>query len=76
MKEFIAYLVKNLVEHPDEVKVNVVDGEKRTIIEVEVAPEDVSRVVGRKGRTVNALRTIALTLGARLGRSVRLEVIN
>jgi hypothetical protein len=76
MQEFIAYLVKNLVENPDEVKVKVIDGERRTLIEVSVAKQDVARVIGRKGRTIDALRTIALDLGARMGRRVRVEVID
>jgi len=75
MKEFVAYLIKNLVDLPDAVDVNIVDGEQGTVVEVKVSPQDVGKIVGRQGRTIKALRTIAMTVGARVGRRVRLEVI-
>ena len=75
MKEFIAYLIKNLVDLPDAVDINIVENEQGTVVEVKVSPQDVGKVVGRQGRTVKALRTIAMTVGARVGRRVRLEVI-
>jgi hypothetical protein len=76
MKEFIAYLIKNLVDQPDAVDVQVVDGQQGTIIEVKVSPEDVAKVVGRQGRTIKSLRTLVMTVGARFGRRVRLELIH
>jgi len=76
MKEFIAYLIKNLVEQPADVQVDVIDKEQGVIVEVRVSSIDIARVVGKQGRTINALRTIALTVGARFGRKVRLELVN
>jgi uncharacterized protein len=76
MKEFIAYLIKNLVDQPEAVDVQVLDGEQGTIVEIRVSPADVAKVVGRQGRTIKSLRTIAMTVGARFGRRVRLEVIH
>jgi predicted RNA-binding protein YlqC (UPF0109 family) len=76
MKEFIAYLIKNLVDKPEAVDVQVFDGEQGTVVEIRVSPEDVAKVVGRQGRTIHSLRTIALTVGARFGRRVRLELIH
>jgi len=76
MKDFIAYLVKNLVELPNDVDVQVFDGEQGMIVEIRVAPNDVGKVVGKGGRTIQALRTLALTVGARFGRRVRLELLN
>lgn len=76
MKEFFAYLVKNLVDQPDAVEIQIVEGENGTLIEVRVSPDDVAKVVGRKGRIINSLRTIAMTVGARFGQRVRLELIN
>jgi predicted RNA-binding protein YlqC (UPF0109 family) len=75
MKEFVAYLIKNLVDLPDAVDVNIIDEEQGMMVEVRVSPEDVGKIVGRQGRTIKALRTIAMTVGARVGRRVRLEVI-
>ena len=76
MKEFIAYLIKNLVDKPDAVDVQIIDGQQGTIIEVRVADEDVAKVVGRQGKTIKSLRTIAITVGARYGRRVRLELVH
>lgn len=75
MKEFIAYLIKNLVDLPDAVDVNINEGEQGTVVEIKVSPQDVGKVVGRQGRTIKALRTVALTVGARVGRRVRVEVV-
>ena len=75
MKEFVAYLIKNLVDNPNAVDVQIVDGDQGTMVEVRVSPEDAAKVVGRQGRTIKALRTIAMTVGARFGRRVRLELI-
>lgn len=75
MKDFIGYLVKNLVDQPDAVEVQISEGEQGTKVEIRVSPEDVAKIVGRQGRTIKALRTIAMTVGARFGRRVRIEVM-
>ena len=76
MKEFIAYLIKNLVDQPDAVEVQIFDGQQGTVVEVKVSADDVAKVVGKQGRTIKSLRTIAMTVGARFGRRVRLELIH
>lgn len=75
MKEFVTYLIKNLVDQPDSVKVEVYEGEQTVVIEVRVAQDDVARVIGRQGNTIKALRTLAMTVAARFGRKVRLELV-
>ena len=75
MKEFVEYLVKNLVDKPDEVDVRCFEDEEKLRVEVRVSPDDVGKVVGKKGQTINALRTIAMMICARLGRRIRVEVI-
>lgn len=75
MKDFIAYLVKNLVDKPDAVDVKVIDEQEETKVEIRVSPEDIAKVVGRQGRTIKSLRTIAGTIGGRIGRRIRLEVL-
>jgi uncharacterized protein len=76
MKEFIAYLIKNIVDDPNAVEIAIEDQENTAIIAVRVSPNDVAKVVGKQGRTIKALRTIAMTLGARFGRRVRLQLLN
>ena len=74
MKEFIAYHIKNLVDQPEAVDVTLIDDQQGTTLAVRVAQEDVSKVVGRQGRTIQSLRTIAMIVGARFGIRVRLEL--
>jgi uncharacterized protein len=75
MKDFVEYLVKNLVDDASAVQVELHEGERGMIIEVRVAKPDIGKVVGRQGRTVQALRTLVQTIGARHGKRVRVEVI-
>lgn len=75
MEEFIAYLIKNMVNIPEQVDIRSVEGQSGLLIEIRVAPEDVGKVVGRKGNIIRSLRTLAITIGARLGRRIRLEII-
>ncbi len=76
MNDFIAYLVKNLVDDPESVKIDIFDGQKSTVVEVRVAEDDVAKIVGRQGKTIKALRTIALTVGSRFNKRVRLELVH
>jgi len=75
MKEFIEYLVKNLVDNPQNVEVFCNQGEKGWLFQVRVSPEDIGKVIGRKGLTIKALRTIVVSVYARLGHRVQLEIL-
>ena len=75
MEQFIAYLVKNIVNQPDLVDIRSMMGQSGLLIEIRVAPEDIGKVVGRKGNVIRSLRTLAMSIGARLGRRVHLEII-
>ena len=59
MKQLIEYLVKALVDEPDQVDIQEVPGEEATTYEVRVAPDDLGKVIGKQGRIANALRTVA-----------------
>lgn len=76
MHEFIAYLIKNLVDQPDAVEVKVIEADEGISVEVKVSANDVAKVVGRQGRTIKSLRTLAMIIGARFGRRVRLELVS
>lgn len=75
MKEFVEYLVKNLVDHPDQVKVDLFEGTAGLLVELRVAQEDVGKVIGRAGNTIKSIRTIVATVCAKLGKKMRLELI-
>lgn len=75
MKEFIEYIVKNLVDNPNSVEISCFEREQGVLVKVKVGNGDVGKVVGRKGLTIKALRTIVMTACARLGRRVRVELV-
>lgn len=75
MKEFIEYIVKNLVDDPTAVNVECFEGDKGFVVEVRVGATDIGKVVGKRGATINAIRTITMMICARLGRKVRVELV-
>ncbi|NQU17909.1 MAG: KH domain-containing protein [Candidatus Saganbacteria bacterium] len=75
MKDLIEYIVKSLVDKPDEVNINEVLGETVTVVEISVADEDVGKVIGKEGRIANALRTIAKAAGAKDKIRVSVEIL-
>ncbi len=75
MEDFVAYIIKNLVSKPEEVVVSSSSDQEKARIEIRVAQEDVGKVIGRRGNTINALRTIVRTVATRLGQKVQVELI-
>ena len=73
--DLVEYLVVNIVDNPDDVSLEVIDGADSSTIEVTVAEDDTAKVIGRHGRTIKSIRTIARALAARLGTSVEVEVL-
>jgi predicted RNA-binding protein YlqC (UPF0109 family) len=74
-KELIEYIVKSLVDYPDDVVVREVTGEKVVIIELSVAEADLGKIIGRYGRTLKAIRTLLYTTGLKTNKKVILELI-
>ena len=75
MKALVEMLARSLVDHPDAVGVRVVDAPQETVIEVQVAAEDVGKVIGRGGRVIKAIRTLARAAATRSGKRVNVEVL-
>lgn len=75
MKDFVAYIVKNLVANPDAVQVTEIAGTSTLVLELSVEKSDYGKIIGKEGRTINALRTIILVAAARKGLRVSLEVL-
>ena len=75
MKEFIEYVARALVDHPDDVKVDVLNDGGQTVIELHVHQEDMGRVIGKDGRVANALRMLLRMMAAREGQRVQLEIL-
>jgi len=75
MKALIEYMAKALVDDPDSVRVEEIEGTSATIYELRVAPDDMGRVIGKQGRVANAMRVILRAAAARQGRRVTLEIV-
>ena len=75
-KELVEFVVKSLVDAPDEVSVNVIEGEKSTILELKVAQKDVGKVIGKQGRIAKAIRTILSASATRDGKRATLEILD
>lgn len=73
--DLVEYLIVNIVDDVDAVSLEVIDGVDSSTIEVTVAEDDVAKVIGRHGRTIKAVRTLARALAARLGTAVEIEVL-
>lgn len=75
MKELIEYIARSLVDKPEDVQVNEVDGEQVTVLELKVAREDLGKVIGRQGRTARAMRTILGAASIRANKRAVLEIL-
>jgi hypothetical protein len=75
MQDFVEYVVKGLVNHPEAVTVTPVAREGTTIYEVRLHPEDVGKVIGRQGMTINAIRSLLLSGSAKKGVRCSLEIV-
>jgi predicted RNA-binding protein YlqC (UPF0109 family) len=75
-KDLVEYIAKSLVDNPNSVEVNVIEGEKSTILELKVAQEDIGKVIGKSGRIARAIRTILSAAAAKTEKRVVLEILD
>ncbi len=75
-KELVSYMAKALVDDPDGVEVNIIEGEKSTILELKVSPGDIGKVIGKHGRIAKAIRTILGASASKTGKRVVLEILD
>lgn len=75
IKELIEYVAKALVDHPEQVRVEEIDGAHSIIFELRVAPTDMGRVIGKSGRVANAIRSLLAVSAARSGKRAILEIV-
>jgi predicted RNA-binding protein YlqC (UPF0109 family) len=77
MDDLLAYIARGLVDDPRAVKVDTFEEDDGTVVyELTVADDDVGKIIGRHGRTVNALRTVMRACATRHGRRVLLDVVD
>jgi len=75
VQSFLEYVVKGLVAHPDAVTITPVEREGTTVYELRLHPQDVGRVIGRQGMTINAVRSLLLAGSAKKGLRCSLEIV-
>lgn len=75
-KDLVEYIAKSLVDNPGNVEVNVIEGEKSTILELKVSPDDIGKVIGKSGRIARAIRTILSAAAAKTEKRVVLEILD
>jgi hypothetical protein len=76
MKDLVEAIAKALVDYPDQVQVRAIEGKEVTIFELRVAPSDTGKIIGRQGRTVDAMRGILNAVGAKLRKRFVLEILD
>lgn len=76
MKELVEVIAKSLVDNPNEVSVNEIQGEQSIILELKVAPEDMGKVIGKQGRIAKAIRTVVKAAAIKDDKKVVVEIID
>ncbi len=76
LKDLLEYLAKSLVDHPDEVRVEVTETDTTVVLELSVAKDDVGKVIGKQGRIARAVRTIIKASAVRDGKRAIVEIVD
>ena len=72
----LEYVASWLVDHPEDVSISEAEGERGPVLEIAVNPEDIGKIIGKQGRIIRALRTVARAAAQRDGESVSVEVVD
>jgi hypothetical protein len=75
MRGLIEQIAKALVDEPEQVSVQEVDGEEASVLELRVSPNDLGKVIGKQGRTARSMRTILSAAGMKLHKRFQLEIL-
>ncbi len=75
-KEVVEYIVKSLVDRPDQVELREIEGDKSTILELRVPKDDMGKVIGKHGRIARAIRTVMTAASVKSGKRVVLEILD
>lgn len=75
MKSLVENMAKALVDKPEDVVINEIDGEKTTVFELRVSASDLGKVIGKQGKTARAMRTILSAAGTKIGKRCVLEIL-
>ncbi len=75
-KSLLEFIVKALVDHPDEISIKTIEGEKTSIMELKVHNDDIGKVIGKEGRIAMAMRTLLSAVTSKSGKRVKLEILD
>jgi hypothetical protein len=75
MKNLVQFMAEALVDHPEQVNVNAVEGENSVILELKVAPDDIGKVIGKGGQTAKAMRKILSAAATKLKKKSLLQIV-
>ncbi len=75
LKDLVTFIAKSIVDNPDQVEVNEVEGERAVVFELRVASEDMGKVIGKKGRVIHAIRALVQAAAAKEGKRATVEIL-
>ncbi len=75
MGELVKVIAKSLVDYPEQVEVNEVEGSQSIIIELRVSPDDMGKVIGKQGRIAKAIRTVVKAAATKENKRVQVEIL-
>ena len=76
MKNLVTYMAQAMVDYPEKVRINEVNGGQTSILEVRVAREDIGKVIGKEGKHAQAMRTIVSAVASKLDKKAVIEIID
>ncbi len=74
LRDLVLFIVKSLADDPDKVRVDEVEGERSLVFEISVSPDDMGRIIGRRGRVIAAVRSVVGAAAAKEGKRVNVVV--
>lgn len=75
-QSLLEFIVKALVDHPEDINIKIIEGEKTAIIELKVHNDDIGKVIGKEGRIAMAMRTLLSAVTSKDGKRVKLEILD
>jgi uncharacterized protein len=75
MRNLLAEIAKQLVDYPEQVSVNEIDGDQTIVFELSVAKADLGKIIGKRGRNIGAIRTIMLAISGKIQKRIVVELL-
>jgi predicted RNA-binding protein YlqC (UPF0109 family) len=75
LKELVAFIAESIVDEPDKISVNEVQGERTIVFELRVSPNDMGKIIGKKGRVIHAIRSLVQAAAMKEGKRATVEVL-